>query len=598
MAFALRIMLKKRHWVRGRRDLLRYSLVAAALLPIGEIFGRKSSRPLVGKSYRSCTVETESGKVLGRYIDGVVSFKGIPYGASPGGANRFMPPNKAKSWVGTFEALEYGPMASQSVLFAEDPANAVAKTSVTREIEKFYAGLERSGPNTESEDCLVLNVWTPEVGGHSKRAVMVWLHGGGFSAGSGDWRWTDGANLSRENDVVVVSLNHRLNVFGHLYLGDIGGDRYAASGNAGMLDIVRALEWVRDNIAEFGGDPDNVTIFGQSGGGCKVNVLMAMPAAKGLFHKAIQMSGPGPRMLTREQATLTASKMLNCLAIKPTRLDRLQEVPAESLLMAAKRVLSESNLSPDSNWRSGTWFHMFDPVVDEVVLPHHPFDPQAPLVSAHVPMLIGNCNDESRIDAVLGAPTGSHTDELSAERLRANLGEMGIDDERARYLIQSYQSSHPEFSMMDLFSAIATDLEYRMDAIVIAERKAALAKAPAFMYLFTWSSPAFGGQFKSAHGVEQPFVFDNLDSARGLWGPQPDPRRYELAQKMSQTWVNFARTGTPTHRALPDWTAYSGKDRGTMLLNYACEWVYDPRREDRLAAEKSMSSLRIHDGRV
>jgi para-nitrobenzyl esterase len=479
-------------------------------------------------------------------------------------------------------------MAMQS-MFTPKELNALVNMSASAltEVNQVYAGLTRTRPSEESEDCLVLNVWTPEVMGHDKRPVMVWLHGGGFSGGSGDWGWTDGTNLARKNDVVVVSLNHRLNIFGHLYLGESDDARYADSGNVGMLDVVSALEWVRDNIQAFGGDPGNVTVFGQSGGGSKVNVLMAMPAARGLFHKVIQMSGPGPRMLTREQAALATKKVLDVLGIAHTKMEKLQGVPSRQLLKAAKSVLNAANLTLDETWRGGTWYHMFDPVVDDGSLPQHPFDPIAPSVSAHVPMLIGNSADESRIDAGLRAPLTFSLDSLDERGMRANLKGMGISDARAAQLTAVYRTSRPGASTADVFSAIATDLEYRRDAITIAERKSELGKAPAFMYLFTWTSPAFGGKYRCAHGFEQPFVFDNVDRAPGLWGPTPDPRRYELAEKMSQIWVAFARNGVPSHPELPPWRPYTASDRGTMELNYSCEWVNDPEREERLAAQSA-----------
>jgi para-nitrobenzyl esterase len=568
----------------SRRDLLKYSLIAGTSLTATGVLARLAEAAEVEASSGGAIVETCSGKVRGVYTGEVNIFKGIPYGAATGGRNRFLPPQKPNPWSGVRAVLDYGPMAMQTMLTPEELA-ALMSPSALAELNQVYAGLGRTPPGPESEDCLVLNVWTPEVKGNDKRPVLVWLHGGGFSGGSGDWGWTDGTNLARKNDVVVVSLNHRLNIFGYLYLGELDDARYADSGNAGMLDIVAALEWVRDNIHAFGGDPGNVTVFGQSGGGCKVNVLMAMPAARGLFHKAIQMSGPGPKMLTREQAALATTRVLDELGITPAKIKKLQTVPAKQLLKAAKSVLSAANLAPDETWRGGTWFHMFDPVVDGRSLPQHPFDPVAPAVSAHVPMLIGNCADESRIDAGLRAPLTFSVDTLDERGLRANLKGMGIGEARAAQLIAAYRASRPEATTADVFSAIATDLEYRRDAITIAERKSALGKAPAFMYLFTWASPAFGGKYKSAHGFEQPFVFDNVDRAPGLWGATPDPRRYELAEKMSQIWVTFARNGAPSHPELPPWRRYTATDRGTMELNYACAWVNDPRREERLVAQ-------------
>jgi para-nitrobenzyl esterase len=321
--------------------------------------------------------EISTGKLRGAHKDGVHIFKGIPYGAPAAGAARFKPAAKPAPWSGVRDALEFGPRA-----FQNDNSFGLMPELIA---------LFNAEPLPMGEDCLVLNIWTPALDGR-KRPVMFWCHGGAFISGSGSSGWYDGSNLARKGDVVVVTINHRLGVPGFLYLGDVAGDEYAASGNVGMLDIVEALKWVRDNIASFGGDAGNVTIFGESGGGAKVSVLMAMPAAHGLFHKAIVQSGPGVTMMTRGEASETAAMVLNELGLDAKQVDKLQGVPAESLIKAQTAVLGKvgSGLAALANRRRLG----FNPVVDGHALPNHPFDPVAPKISANIPLMIGTNKDE------------------------------------------------------------------------------------------------------------------------------------------------------------------------------------------------------------
>ena len=559
-----------------RRGMLRSS----ALGGLGWLLGTKASLA-IPKPQIAPVVQTTAGAVHGYVQGSVFTFKGIPYGASTAGLNRFVPPRKPHSWGGIRPALRYGPTAMQPIFH---PAPRASPNDA--EISELYRGLGASPPNPESEDCLVLNVWTASVTDDHRRPVMVWLHGAGFGAGSGDWGWTDGTNLACHHDVVVVSINHRLNIFGFLSLAEIGGDQYAQSGNVGMLDVVAALQWVRDNITAFGGDPRNVTIFGQSGGGVKVDVLMAMPLAQGLFHRAINMSGPCTKMLTQAQATQAAERVLDYLGIHRAHLDRLQRLPAQTLVQAMDHVLLADGITPaDGTWRDGTWLHVFDPVVDGLVLPRHPFDPDAPAASAQVPMLLGTAGEDSRLDAGLDSSFISPVDTPDEEAMYANLKGLGIEGERAVDLVKVYRATRSHATAADIFSAIASDLEFRRDIIAIAERKSRLGKAPVYLYDFSWASPAFGGKYGSAHGFDQAFAFSNLDKAPGLWGGHPDPRGYELARRMSKAWVAFARTGNPNHPGLPEWRPYTEKDRATMVLNYSCELASDPRKEDRRAID-------------
>ena len=327
---------------------------------------------------RSPVVETASGRVVGVTSDGVHVFKGIPYGASTAGANRFMPPRKPEPWTGVREAIAYAGRSPQAPAAAQRPELA----TVWGPVDTLPVG----------EDCLTLHVWTPALD-NSKRPVMVWLHGGAFSYGSANSPRYDSTNLARRNDVVVVAVNHRLNIFGHLDLSQIGGERFAQSGNAGVLDLVAALEWVREHAARFGGDPGNVTIFGQSGGGGKVSALLAMPRAKGLFHKAIIQSGASVRFAERERTTRLADAVLKHLGLRADQLDALQALPLERLQEA---VAPAQATLPRPRYPLLDRYN-FGPVIDGSVLPSHPFDPAAPALSDDVPMLIGGTKDESAI---------------------------------------------------------------------------------------------------------------------------------------------------------------------------------------------------------
>ncbi len=519
-------------------------------------------------SDRETVVSTNSGKLRGLLKDGLHIFRGIPYAASVAGEHRFRPPRPPAPWTGIRDALQYGPLSPQSM----PPFGAFASAD--------FLDLGRGcGPDwTNSafdEDCLHLNVWTPACGDGVPRPVIFHCHGGGFRGGSGITDWTDGANLARKNDVVVVSFNHRLGIFGHLFLGDLVPD-YSESGNAGILDIVAALGWVRDNILAFGGDPRNVTIYGESGGGSKVAVLMAMPAAKGLFHKAIIESGPGLRMIERDTATSAAERVLAELGIDRNRIDTLSKVPTQRLLHAMDAVMTAVHPEP-LVWDKG-WYWMFAPVVDGLSLLQHPFDPSAPEISADVPLLIGSAAEETRL---LFGGGDSRLFSIDEAELHARVAALGYEDAVVRKVIAAYRAMRPGASPSDIFFALTSDLTFRMDAVVMAERKAALGRAPAYLYLFTWETPAFGGKYKSCHGVELPFMFDNLEMAPGLM--RPDPGSRDLAQKVSGAVVAFARNGNPNHSGLPEWRPYSVADRATMLLDESCVLANDPRGEERLA---------------
>ncbi len=376
--------------------------------------------------------ESTAGKLRGTVKDGVHTFKGIPYGAFAEGAARFKPPIKAAPWSGVRDAIEFGPRAYQN-------DNAFA-------LMPELLALFNAEALPMSENCLVLNVWAPALDGR-KRPVMFWCHGGAFISGSGASGWYDGTNLAKKGDVVVVTINHRLGAPGFFYLGEIAGDAYAASGNVGMLDIVEGLKWVRDNVERFGGDPANVTTFGESGGGAKVSVLMAMPAAHGLFHKAIVQSGPGVTMMERAEATETATLVLNELGLDRKQIGKLHQVPAEALIKAQSAVLAKvgSGLNALANRRRIG----FNPVVDGEALPHQPFEPVAPKISANIPLMIGTNKDE----ILLFAPQLAELDELA---MQTRMVKRFWATAPTRIVV-AYRRARPKASAAEIAIAITSD---------------------------------------------------------------------------------------------------------------------------------------------
>ncbi|HVU69916.1 MAG TPA: carboxylesterase/lipase family protein [Ktedonobacteraceae bacterium] len=480
-------------------------------------------------------VETTAGKVQGTAAHTVFEFKGIPYGAPTGGRKRFQPPQKPEPWGGVREALKYGASSPQP------PGGMATLRGIVGEVE----------PEVESEDCLYLNVWTPALGDGEKRPVLFWCHGGGFTMGSGSSAFYHGANLARRGNAVIVTVNHRLGPLGYLHLGDLAGEEYAASGNVGMLDLVAALEWVQANIVAFGGDPGNVTIFGESGGGAKVSVLMAMPAAQGLFHKAVVQSGPALRVSTRARASERAEQLLHILGLSANQIDRLLDVPIAQLF--------EANARLNANGLIG-----WSPVMDGQIIPQHPFEPTAPAISAHVPLLIGTNKDESTLFQLADTSLATLDEDGLRKRVRALAGPSADE------VISVYRAAQPEGSPADILIAISSDRLMRIHSITQAERKYAQGAAPVFMYLFTWETPVLSGRLKACHALEIPFVFDNLWSARRFTGNGPECQG--ISDEMSEAWLAFAHTGTPG----PDWPAWTPGERATKIFDRASRIEHDP----------------------
>lgn len=496
-----------------------------------------------------CVVETASGRVCGTVDRGICTFKGIPYAAPPIGPLRWKPPQKPAPWSGLREATSYGNRSIQAENVFDLPTDLLRLLTL-------------GGREKISEDCLYLNVWTAGLDGQ-KRPVLCWCHGGAFITGSGSSPWSDGANLCRLDDVVVVSINHRLGALGYLHLEEIAGATFSGAGTAGMQDIVAALEWVRDNIAAFGGDPENVTIFGESGGGAKVSVLMALPSAKGLFHKAVIQSGPAVQMANREDGTRTSRQVLAELGLDATSAGKLREVPASKILEAQNAVqVAIGRASFADRRRLG-----FNPVIDGHVFPGGPFAPAAPASSAHVPLMIGTNKDEMTLFlGHLPWVTEATFDSL-VEAMTPYLGKRAAD------VIAAYRRAQPAMRADEIAVAIVGDLGVRSLSLTIAERKLAQKAAGVFVYLFAWETPVLNGRLRSCHTLEIPFVFNNLDRAP-LTGD--DPERLALGDRMARAWTAFARTGRPGHRGLPEWPAYSAAMRPTMIFDNECRLEHDP----------------------
>lgn len=493
-------------------------------------------------------VETVHGKVRGHVVGGIHTFRGLRYGASTGGANRFRPPQPPEPWTGVRQGwiAAGGYTAPQIMSPPAPPLAAFAKTEMT-----------------VSEDCLWLNLFTPALTG--KRPVMLWVHGGGYNIESGTAPIYDGTNLARLGDVVVMTVNHRLGPFGHLYLADLLGPDYADSGNAGTLDLIAALTWIRDNIAAFGGDPGNVTVFGQSGGGGKIAALMVSPQAKGLFHKLIVQSGATLRLGTLDRSRAAANRALEVLGLTPATARQILTVPMERLLAPAP---------PGQGGPGGALISGGGPVVDGRVIPRHPFDPDAPEMSAHVPLLIGSNRTEMTL--IGAAPATFALDEAG---LRARLAPQL--DNRLEPAIAAFRANRPKASPSDLYFEIVTWLRTTRDTLDVAELRAARGGAPTYLYQFTWPTPVEGGRYRTPHYLELPFVFNNLRGAESLVGDGPELQ--PMADRFGLLWTSFARTGVPSAPRTPAWPAFTLDGHETMMIDTAPRLVRDPFQREREA---------------
>jgi para-nitrobenzyl esterase len=502
----------------------------------------KNSDPLVA-SAKLAIVDAVSGKLQGFIHNGTYIYRGIPYAK----AERFMPPTKVTKWEGVRTALTYGHVSPQVV------------SNTFNDIVEF------AGPHfywLQSDDCQNLNVWTPAINDGKKRPVLVWFHGGGFSTGSSiEQPAYDGENLSKRGDVVVVSVNHRLNVLGFLDLSAYG-DKYKYSGNLGIMDLVAALEWIRDNISNFGGNPANVTIFGQSGGGGKVSTLMAMPAAKGLFHKAVIQSGASRRRTAEQKTTRRIAELtLQQLGLDKTHIDQLQKVPYDRLAEASDKALKQASEEFGEKGLFGMGM-MLSPVMDNDYVPVHPFYAEAPAQSKDIPLMIGSTLNEFGV-IPSSDPKLKGSQDWGLDQWKAYFKEKYGSKSDA--LMAAYQKAYPDLKPIDW---LKVDSSLRTGSIALAQLKADQNGAPVYMYLFAWKTPIMDGYLKASHCAEIPFVFDNIARSEQVTGG--GKAAYALAEKVSMAWIDFARYGNPYHKGLPDWPAYTRANGATVIFDNTC----------------------------
>lgn len=515
-----------------RSAVLTSGIVGSSLLKV-PVFGSTSS------INESPVAATKYGLVRG-YIDkGINIFKGIPYGGDTF-KRRFMSPLPPEKWSDIRDTIEYGPSCPQR----------------SRGIDKM------------SEDCLVLNVFTPALNDNRKRPVMFYIHGGAYSGGSGSSPLYDGVNLCKRGDVVVVSVNHRLNAFGYLYLSRFAGKEFADSGNVGQLDLIRALQWVKDNIIEFGGDPDCIMVFGQSGGGAKIATMMAMPVAKGLFHRAATMSGQQITASGPHNATLRTQAFLDELKISPKNIDEIRTISFEKIIEALS--------AKDPVLPFGSIY--FGPVLDEKWLMRHPFYPDAPGQSADIPMIIGNTHDETK--AFLGGDPANFS--LTWDQLPEKLIPNMRVDIKPEYVIEEYRKLYPDSCASDLFFRITTASRSWRGAIIEDEARAK-SGSPVYAYQLDWATPKYGGKFGAPHASDIQLAFDNIDKP-GATAIGAEAQK--IADIISETFIAFAKTGNPNNKFIPDWKKYTMLNRETMVFDVPPHLENDPRAAERKIFEK------------
>jgi para-nitrobenzyl esterase len=466
-------------------------------------------------------VGIRAGKLSGRREGGVHVFRGIPYAASAAGAGRFRPPRPVRPWADTRDASRFGPVAPQLPSALKD---LLGQSTID-----------------VSEDCLSLNVWTPATD-ESRRPVMVWIHGGAFVFGSGSTPWYDGTRFALAGDVVVVTINYRLGAFGFCHLDGLGGEAFTGSGNIGILDQVAALEWVRDNIEVFGGNPDDVTIFGESAGAMSVGTLLGTPRAAGLFHRAILQSGAASFAATSSGATAVAERLMATAGI--TSVDELVALPTDAVLEAQQKMLAAD----------GTLGLPFRPVVDGTVLPASPLDTIASGATGAVPILEGTNRDETTLFLLLDPTLGDLDEAGLVARAAAMVGN------HAATAVERYRANRPDASLRDVLVALSTDAVFRIPAVRLAEAQARQGR-PVYSYRFTWATPTFSGALGSSHALEIPFVFDNLDQPGAGFFTGDGDERAAIATTMHEAWIRFARTGNA------GWPAYDVDRRATKVFD-------------------------------
>ncbi len=533
----------------SKRDFLKMAVATGVGLGLG------GGASLAGASTQP-VVTTSAGSVEGVIDEGIYTFKGIRYGADTSGAGRFMPPRKPTPWKGVKPALQYGPAC---------PQTRPGETSRLSE--------------GESEDCLTLNVWTPGLKDNTRRPVMVWLHGGGLWRLSAAGDDQAGNHIADRGDVVMVSPNHRIGVLGFAYLEGLD-KKYQGSSLVGMLDLVLALEWVRDNIEAFGGDPENVTIFGQSGGGQKVSLLMAMPSAQGLFHKAIIQSGPAPLTLEAPYANRLASRLVNKLNIAHDSISKLHERSVTEILDKYYEIFDEIG-----GYGVMGVIQDFAPVAGTTLLPQQPFWDKAPAYSSHVPLMIGCTRTEMTEYTLFADPNAAAMDfALALERLKPIFG-----DDTAKVLAH-YQQHHAGKSAWEVYSLILSDWPTRLYSTHIADVKATQAGAPAYLYRMDWETTAKDGVLMSPHAIDIQFVLGTVAETRPF--NQQLEARWKMSDLMLSSWVSFAREGRPTVAGGPDWPAYNTDNKRVFRFDLPPAVTANPDAADLQLLRSMLPNLR------
>ncbi len=500
--------------------------------------------------------ETKYGKVKGFILRGITCYRGIPYGADTSGKNRFMPPQPPKPWTTVLPTVWWGNTAPQ--IMDNRYANA------------YSSFVDHWNYDDVSEDCLKLNVWTPAVDA-KKRPVLVWLHGGGYTNGNGiEQDGYDGENLSRKGNIVFVSINHRLGPIGFSDLSGVGGGKYKDSANVGALDMVAALEWVRDNIANFGGDPANVTIMGQSGGGAKVCVLAAMPKAKGLFHKAVPLSGSTIKAMDQKASQKLGEYILKEAGLDASQVDKLQELPwKEYILLANKAAQKFAAENAGVGVRGG-----FSPVADGVNIVNGQFYSEKEGLSSDVPMLISTTFHEWGMARTM-PEMELITREKAIDMLKERAGMGGGLGDKAAAVYDAYAKAFPKAKPIEVMTLVSSN---RKGAIETANAKAS-QKAPVYLAWFGWEPPMFDNRMRAFHCLDICFWFANTDLMLTHTGGGKRPRA--LSEKMSGALLQFMKTGNPNGGGLPTWKAYTAANGETMVLTDQPELKNDPDREAR-----------------
>jgi para-nitrobenzyl esterase len=506
-------------------------------------------------------VETRAGKLQGEYIDGVYRFLGVRYAQAPIADKRFLPPQPLEPWKGIRSATEHIEKCWQTDVPVKESPECYG-TRVFHAEARFTKGSCEIGVGEMTEDCLGADIWTSGINDGQKRPVMVWLHGGGNVGGQAAADWHDGYHLAHEENVVVVNVGHRLNILGYLYLAGFGNEKYKDAVNLGNQDMVAALQWIHDNIEAFGGDPDNVTIFGQSGGGEKVATLLAMPAARGLVHKAIVQSG-GFRMKSPDDAMKATMEFLAHIGVDKDNLDELQKIPAADLIAALRQINSQRS--------SKSGFLIFPTVMDGKHIAYDPFDgAEGTAFNKDVPLLHAYCKDDSRVMGLFHPALFRYTFEEVPEKMCA----LGYTLEQAKQIFETYRKVYPpDATPSDIFFAFVNDqTKLRMNIDWYNARKKA-GCAPMYNCVFCFDSPDY--ELKAFHGCDVPLTFGNSCFAPGTWNADTHESALRLAKKVSAAWANFARTGNPNVAGIPMWKPYDDETRCTMLFEAEPRVIYD-----------------------